>query len=313
MAGGGFAVDYDTFPLNFVMPTLPNGGKLTVHENSKAGGVPSVVSGSAEEYTRFAWALARNVGEHKMEAHWSDMKAMQDMYQKTNGTAYIMNGNVLSAIVVLNGRGYDARNCARVAEKYALHFSHYAIRYGKLREGVGPQDRAGIGSEWLRGWREHCKRGMLNPSLLSSTTTTSSVVVPNAASANMAKPIVATSVATVQQNQPQTELVKPPIYTFFTSVQDKTKRTGMNDAADHQLLQTWKQEWYVPLESRMARDLIQANITHCCVLLLNRSRAGWNPVVLTLEMAKQHPDFQAINALLLLGPFGEYDVRRIRM
>ncbi len=44
--------------------------------------------------------------------------------------------------------------------------------------------------------------------------------------------------------------------------------------------------------------------------LLHRSRAGWNPVVVTLETAQQHPDFQAISALLA-GPFGEYDVRQL--
>ncbi len=38
-----------------------------------------------------------------------------------------------------------------------------------------------------------------------------------------------------------------------------------------------------------------------------RALSGWNPVVLTLETAKQHPDFQKISALLD-GPFGEYDV-----
>jgi hypothetical protein len=158
VAGGGFAADYDAFPLAFLATTLPNGGKLTVHEHSRAGGVPSLVSANAAEYTAFAWALARNLGEHKTEAHWSDMKAMQDMYQKTNGTAYIMESNVLSALVVLNGRGFDDFNCRIITGKYALHFSHHAIQYGKLWEGVGPKDRAAIGREWLKGWQASCKK-----------------------------------------------------------------------------------------------------------------------------------------------------------
>jgi hypothetical protein len=139
------------------MDTLPNGGKLTVHENSDVGGVPSLVSASAEEYTKFAWDLAENLGSHKTESHWSDMKAMQDMYQKSNGKAYIMESNVMSALEVLNGRGYDPYNCGILKGKYAIHFSHHAIKFGKLWEGVGPEDRASIGREWLKGWRKSCK------------------------------------------------------------------------------------------------------------------------------------------------------------
>ncbi len=241
MAGGGFAADYDVFPLNFVTSSLPNGGKLTVHESSKAGGVPSLVSACSEEYTRFAWLLVHNLGEHKKEAHWSDMKAMQDIYKATKGAAYIMDTNALTAFAVLNGRGYDDRNCARVAHKFALHFSHYAIKHGKgLPSGVGPQDRAGIGSTWLNGWRENCKGNKAAKSAL----TTSSLVLPNTAviapssKMEMAKP----SDIIPQSVQPPP--LKPPIFTFYTGVQNKTKNTGMNDDADNQLLQAWKEEWY---------------------------------------------------------------------
>jgi hypothetical protein len=58
--------------------------------------------------------------------------------------------------------------------------------------------------------------------------------------------------------------------------------------------------------SIIRNDILSAEESLC----YNRSRAGWNPVVLTLETAKQHPDFQKIS-VLLDGPFGEYDVRRI--
>ncbi len=241
--GGGFAVDYDTFPLDFVMTTLPNGGKLTVHENSRAGGVPSLVSANAGEYTAFAWALAMNLGAHKTEAHWSDMKAMQDMYQKSNGTAYIMESNVLSALVVLNERGFDDHNCGIVAGKYALHFSHHAIQYGKLRQGAGPQDRASVGSEWLQGWRESCKRK--NPAQGKASSWFSaakSALLPNAAIANERN-----AVSSVQQIQQTALNLRPPVYTFFTGVQDRTKSTGMNADADNLLLEAWKLEWYVQL------------------------------------------------------------------
>lgn len=44
------------------------------------------------------------------------------------------------------------------------------------------------------------------------------------------------------------------------------------------------------------------------LIIISRSRAGWKPVVLTADAAKQHADFETINAMLD-GPFGEYDVR----
>ncbi len=304
VVGGGFAADYDAFPLDFIMTTLPNEGKLTVHENSRAGGVPSLVSASAQEYTAFAWALAKNLGEHQHEKHWSDMKAMQDLYQKSKGTAYIMETNVLSALVVLNGQGYDDQNCAVVRGKYALHFSHYAIKLGKLREGVGPKDRAMIGSEWLNGWRQFCKqqKPASKNTISSLFSSTKSSIVPNA--------VVAKEERSVQAALPNTVALKPPVYTFFTGVHNRTQSTGMNDEADHQLLDVWKQEWYV--HTTVERDS-QRRLLQCLTLLLiagNRARAGWNPIVLSLETAQQHPHYKAINALIT-GPFGEYDVSPI--
>lgn len=84
--GGGWLVDYDTFPLHkFESLPLPNEGKLTVHEYSKSGGVPSMVSGTPEEWYRLAKAHVENAKAHSGESHWSDMKALNDLFQTSDG------------------------------------------------------------------------------------------------------------------------------------------------------------------------------------------------------------------------------------
>ena len=50
VVSGGWMCDYDTFPLHPHDGVIPNDGKFTVHEYSKNGGVPSLVSGSKEEH-----------------------------------------------------------------------------------------------------------------------------------------------------------------------------------------------------------------------------------------------------------------------
>lgn len=249
MVGGGFAADYDTLPLEFLTTTLPNGGNLTVHESSDRGGVPSLVSATADEYTWFAWSLARSVVSHRNESHWSDMKAMQDLYQSSNGTAYIMESNVLSAVAVLHGRGIDERTCARVAGKHALHFSQHALRSGKVEDRSGASERAAVGAEWLAGWRIVC----LNSSSIFQTpiSTDATKEYPGDVFHNAINAVSgvgqdqgaslehANNAAESEQPEPTP---KPTILTFFTPVSNK-QHTGMSDEADDYLLQTWKDQW----------------------------------------------------------------------
>eukprot|EP00566_Odontella_aurita_P014896 CAMPEP_0113558502 /NCGR_PEP_ID=MMETSP0015_2-20120614/18382_1 /TAXON_ID=2838 /ORGANISM="Odontella" /LENGTH=348 /DNA_ID=CAMNT_0000460045 /DNA_START=90 /DNA_END=1133 /DNA_ORIENTATION=+ /assembly_acc=CAM_ASM_000160 len=88
-AAGGWMADYDVFPLeNFAeegwTDNLPKGGRLTVYEAN--GGehvsvVPSLVSGTAEEWTRMAWLLVQNYDAHRKDSFWSDMLALDDIGQ----------------------------------------------------------------------------------------------------------------------------------------------------------------------------------------------------------------------------------------
>lgn len=63
--GGGWMSDYDTFPLRRVVfqdnvNEMPYGGRLTLYDRVKAGGVPSVVSGSRKEWDRLAHLILYN-------------------------------------------------------------------------------------------------------------------------------------------------------------------------------------------------------------------------------------------------------------
>lgn len=75
---------------------------------------------------------------------------------------------------------------------------------------------------------------------------------------------------------------KPSIYTFFHRIDPSKKGTGMSEKSDEQLLNTWKDKW---------------------------SKAGWDPVVLTLEDAKKHPGYRRfarmVNKIPLMGKGGK--------
>jgi hypothetical protein len=159
VVSGGWMCDYDTFPLHPHDGVIPNDGKLTVHEYSKNGGVPSLVSGSKEEFNRIAKILFENAVQHKRETHWSDMFALHDVYKASGGTLYIRADptNVVPGQVITKQTRAD-RICKRTTGKYAIHFSHYAMEFGGI-PGAGPEQRAIIAQTFLAKWRSNCVDG----------------------------------------------------------------------------------------------------------------------------------------------------------
>lgn len=162
VVGGGWMSDYDTFPLYAFDPTMPSSGRLTVHEHSKNGGVPDLVSGSPDEWFRMAKVLIENAAEKK-DKTWSDMFALHDVYVASNGTIYNMETHVVPGHVVLRKSGIEDRTCRRTRNKYAIHFSHYSmefgttLKFGSQKEVAGPQERASVALDWLTQWRLKCK------------------------------------------------------------------------------------------------------------------------------------------------------------
>jgi hypothetical protein len=163
---GGWMSDYDTFPLHSMYGNIiPNAGRLTVHEKSKNGGVPSLVSGSSVEWDRMAKELIHNAYMRRDQRFWSDMFALHDVYVSSGKTMYVMEHHVTPAQVVMLKHGVEERTCRRTMGMFAIHFSHYALENGNL-EGLNatdvvaaeslPERRAAFAQEWLKTWRELC-------------------------------------------------------------------------------------------------------------------------------------------------------------
>mmetsp|Transcript_14271 Transcript_14271/g.23632 ORF Transcript_14271/g.23632 Transcript_14271/m.23632 type:complete len:427 (-) Transcript_14271:259-1539(-) len=154
VVSGGWMSDYDTFPLHPFNSSLPNEGRLTVHEYSKNGGVPDLVSGSAEEFNRMGVLLIENAYKHRSEPFWSDMFALHDLYVASGGTVYAKDGHVMPGQVITRQTRSD-KVCKRTNGKYAVHFSHFAMEFGGTK-GAGPEQRAEIAQSWLKQWRAMC-------------------------------------------------------------------------------------------------------------------------------------------------------------
>ena len=164
--GGGFMADYDTFPIRSFskMKSMPRNGKLTVYDTVRQGGVPSVVSGSGDEFDRIAHSLLYNALQVGVrEEFWSDMLALMDVYQKDKDV-YLLFDQVLKGNVALEGvkKGLKSmRECKSVVGgNFAVHFSHFSITTsvsrGFLSKEKGAADRSQIADDFLKEWAKSC-------------------------------------------------------------------------------------------------------------------------------------------------------------
>jgi hypothetical protein len=156
--GGGWMVDYDTFPLHDFRAdgfVLPNDGRLTVWDNV----VPSIVSGSQMEYQRTALEMVQNLGSHLNDDFYSDMKALLDISKSSD--VFITRQEVLWGELALNGGQtsgvlwdkWTPEDCLKLShQRRAVHISHRTMRLSAL----GANDRAHVASHWLQMWRESC-------------------------------------------------------------------------------------------------------------------------------------------------------------
>lgn len=163
--GGGWMSDYDTFPLRGLTDaSLPNGGKLTLYDTVAAGAVPSVVSGTKEEYDRIARALLENTLERGIkEEFWSDMLSLMDLHQMDHNI-FEVKDQVLKGERALSGKGSfnSFRDCnVMVGGNWAVHFSHRSITQGVylgyLPRGDSASDRPQVAHDWLMEWDEACE------------------------------------------------------------------------------------------------------------------------------------------------------------
>ena len=191
-SGGGWLVDYDTFPLNLpATTTLPNHGQFTGHSDY----VPNILSGSLTEWNRMIKILFNQLEkQNNKRLFYSDMLAAQDIYfspennndnnnnsttitkpsslfitETTSGQLYdfyteeIANPNTRWKLI----NPYDFKNKCHLSKMYTtIHFSHHSC--GKMwfcRDGVHEgidgnfikqQRRGEIAKKWLEWWKFYC-------------------------------------------------------------------------------------------------------------------------------------------------------------
>merc|ERR1712008_484214 len=129
--------DYDTFPTNFPVneaTTLPNDGHFISFQKH----VPSLLSGTAEEWTRVAILLMKAITRVESPHQKSDMRAFM-----------ILNKEAIHNVTFVNSRTHIKKgfpykkalspdsprevDCKTMAEGIALHLSHRSTEDSYLK------------------------------------------------------------------------------------------------------------------------------------------------------------------------------------
>ena len=189
--GGGWMSDYDVVPLKSLVPDeyfaipqqpsekdkdgnngfpLPLDGKFVVYDSN--GRVPSLMSGSAEEWDKMATGLLALAHEHTND-FYSDMYALQELGRRQPG-AFVARDQVVDRLSSVMTKDGDIE-CLKVWDTnsehsehhwgsdhhWAVHFSHYnihdAAENGILNKDVTGDDRPWIEREFIQKWKEECE------------------------------------------------------------------------------------------------------------------------------------------------------------
>mmetsp|Transcript_8341 Transcript_8341/g.11905 ORF Transcript_8341/g.11905 Transcript_8341/m.11905 type:complete len:603 (+) Transcript_8341:111-1919(+) len=169
--GGGYMVDYDTFPLAitpFDGRFMQNGGKLTLYDFV----VPSIVSGSFNEYTRFANLITDIVGRPDYNGEvMSDMLAL-DYLRKHQPDSFVRHSNRYHNRLVYNGPYYNEKeevDCIGSNGMIVVHFAHKyvvekattltnVLRFEDIEQDLDMVNKRGaIAKQFLKDWSSKCK------------------------------------------------------------------------------------------------------------------------------------------------------------
>jgi hypothetical protein len=161
-AGGGWMSDYDCFPTNFPLNDaiyLPNKGNFTSFEAH----VPSLMSGTADEWTRIAKALVEAIPRTK--GLQSDMHTFSTVREENMSGVHFLPPvyNVLRGFMYASRRKVD---CEKMKVGRAIHISHHYTDKS-FDEGVFPIKRPGPGppsryrslavKAFMDDWRHQCR------------------------------------------------------------------------------------------------------------------------------------------------------------
>lgn len=122
--GGGWMSDYDLIPINLKPSAIPNGGRFTVHEYA----VPSLVSGSQQEWERMAYVLTET-GRNMMGKTdlFSDMMALQALpLDYFDHSTNVVGYNEKKGSILFGGT-YSGTFCRSLMKWHGAHISHAAM------------------------------------------------------------------------------------------------------------------------------------------------------------------------------------------
>mmetsp|Transcript_21931 Transcript_21931/g.32389 ORF Transcript_21931/g.32389 Transcript_21931/m.32389 type:complete len:360 (-) Transcript_21931:1018-2097(-) len=151
--GGGFMCDYDVFPLSQAPKTseLPYQGKFSVYcklYNPTNTGVPCLMSGDANEWTRVAMALLEN-GEANADVRkgWTDMLAMIDLRLSGTYTLYdrVFQGQEMPTPIA------SEDGCIQLEAKNAIRFP-----LSRFPPKAALKDRPAMIRHFLSSWGNIC-------------------------------------------------------------------------------------------------------------------------------------------------------------
>lgn len=164
-SGGGWMADYDTFPIRKVhFDDLPADGKLAVYDQTLHGGIPCLVSGTSEEFTRVANLILDNTIERGVnEPFWSDMMALFDIH-RNDPAVFVQKQGILRGEKAFEGDRHfpnPEKDCPKMAKHHwAVHFSHNAIQQGVAKGTLSKMtfdNRPNVAEGWLNQWAVRCQ------------------------------------------------------------------------------------------------------------------------------------------------------------
>jgi len=167
-SGGGWMCDYDTFPTNFPMDegtNLPYGGQFTSFEVH----VPSLISGTAEEWTRVTKLLIEAIPRVEEDLK-SDMHAFEILRNEKTHNVHFQPArlNVRQGFPYLKALSPDSPrevDCEAMAGGRAVHFAHQYTSESfekemfplhKVSERDALHQRGEAARVFMADWRDQC-------------------------------------------------------------------------------------------------------------------------------------------------------------
>ena len=158
-AGGGWMSDFDVIPLpgsmfvnNQDAYKFMNDGNFTVYDMTAQGDpVPSLMSGSLEEWDRLSNLVLKNGAEKgSEETYFSDFRSLIDLKESASIVKLddvVKGHNILKADFSLT-----EKDCNDLKNKRAIHISHRAMRELKRKFS----ERPFVAEQFWLSWLEKC-------------------------------------------------------------------------------------------------------------------------------------------------------------